>query len=740
VEMEAADAVLAKLQEMLLGFQADLGGLSGDIRSLQEQSKNLGIQLRNRKDAELGLRCFLSKIVIPPNLADVICHGDVDGTFVDCVKDLNAKYEYVQQMEAEKKKEKKKAALEGEENGDEEDKYNDDTDDDEDDGDENSPITALIGIIPSKTKAANEMYNHIYKLRLRAVTRTRDYFLSKISDLRRPKTNVRIIQVNALLKYDYLIDFLAEASPDIYTEIRDVYVESMSKTLHALFRTYHHQLSRLEIKVATRNDLIAIEDSSLRDVFSTKVNMNKRGDTFFLGDRAAVLDSAAGEGSSSGGGGTNASATATRAAEGPILAHVALAEGQRYPYEQIFRSVMMHLINAATNEYVFTRQFFKEYGSEAFTNIFSRTLGLMSEQLENYLFHCHDALCLLLMIKLTHSFRRIMKRRKINSLDGLLDRMTNLLWPRLKMIIDAQIRSVKNGNAKKLGGVELHAHYISRRYAEFTCSILLILNRGKSGAGSVMSGGDSSMGRGVSSNALASKASSSSSGAAQSVPSYRGSAGDMLVNDVSTILDETVLLLERLADEHKTNKKRIVFLINNYDQIIGIFRERRCIGREMNKFVDLLMSQRELFVEEELLHGFSKMIAFVRQTESEMTRLATSSTGMAAAGLSGNNSLSSRIDYTEVVNPNVVEALVREFSTSWKTNIEQINRNVLSYFSNFRNGMEILKQVLTQLLLYYTRFQDIIRRVWRSKPPAFCKDLVSTTAILAEIKKYALAI
>jgi hypothetical protein len=54
--------------------------------------------------------------------------------------------------------------------------------------------------------------------------------------------------------------------------------------------------------------------------------------------------------------------------------------------------------------------------------------------------------------------------------------------------------------------------------------------------------------------------------------------------------------------------------------------------------------------------------------------------------------------------------------------------------------MEVLKQVLTQLLLYYTRFQDIIRKVWRSKPPAFCKDLVSTSVILAEIKKYALAI
>ena len=132
------------------------------------------------------------------------------------------------------------------------------------------------------------------------------------------------------------------------------------------------------------------------------------------------------------------------------------------------------------------------------------------------------------------------------------------------------------------------------------------------------------------------------------------------------------------------------------------------------------MAQRELFVEEELLVGFSKMIAFVQQTESHLAS--------APHGSSYN------------VNPQVVQSLVREFSLNWKANIELINRNVLSYFSNFRNGMEILKQVLTQLLLYYTRFQDIIRKVWKNKPPEFTKDLVSTSLILAEIKKYALAI
>jgi hypothetical protein len=41
----------------------------------------------------------------------------------------------------------------------------------------------------------------------------------------------------------------------------------------------------------------------------------------------------------------------------------------------------------------------------------------------------------------------------------------------------------------------------------------------------------------------------------------------------------------------------------------------------------------------------------------------------------------------------IVENLVREFATNWRTGIQQINDNVLSFFANFRNGMEILKQV-----------------------------------------------
>jgi hypothetical protein len=394
-------------------------------------------------------------------------------------------------------------------------------------------------------------------------------------------------------------------------------------------------------------------------------------------------------------------------------------------------------MDAMTNEYVFCRQFFKR---DAFGPLFNATLGLLLEQLENYLFACHDALALLLMIKVAHAHKRLLHARHITSLDSFFEQVTSLLWPRLKTVMDAQLRSLTSATAKKLGGIDLHPHYVSRRYAEFTCSILIILHKGNhstkeaSGRNSMAkSASRKHMGETTPTNTRKSIVNSDGKSDLLVSPTppvvatpnaksvAKASAGDMLLQDLALMQQEIVALLERLADKHTTNKKRIVFLINNLDQIVCIFQERRVVGKELNRFIELLMTQRELFVEEELLSSFSKMIAFVQQTESHLT---------------GSGSANPTAD----VNPQVVETLIREFSVNWKAAIEQVNRDVLSYFSNFRNGMEILKQVLTQLLLYYTRFQDIIRKVWRHKPPAFCKDLVSTSVILAEIKKYALAI
>jgi hypothetical protein len=271
--------------------------------------------------------------------------------------------------------------------------------------------------------------------------------------------------------------------------------------------------------------------------------------------------------------------------------------------------------------------------------------------------------------------------------------------------MDGHLRSLK----LTLTARDFHAHPVSRRFAEFCCSILLILHdtSNKKQQPSVTTPTKAA----VATTPVTTMASAISSRSSQ----RDKTAGDKLLEDLQEMMDEYVALLERLADEQK---HRTVFLINNLDLVVTIFQERRVVGKEFNFFVEMLMKQREVFVEEELLTGFSKLIAFVQQTEAYMAE-------EKATPLE--------------VNAQVVESLVLDFRSHWKAHMEQINRNVLSYFSNFRNGMEILKQVLTQLLLYYTRFHDIIRKSWK-KPPPFCKDLVPTHLILAEIKKYALAI
>ena len=90
------------------------------------------------------------------------------------------------------------------------------------------------------------------------------------------------------------------------------------------------------------------------------------------------------------------------------------------------------------------------------------------------------------------------------------------------------------------------------------------------------------------------------------------------------------------------------------------------------------MKQRELFVEEDLLRSYFKMVAFIQQTESHMMTSSSSSNGGGRSNSSSSNILN--------LNEAVVESLLRDFALNWKRDIEQINKNVLECFSNFRNG------------------------------------------------------
>jgi hypothetical protein len=52
-----------------------------------------------------------------------------------------------------------------------------------------------------------------------------------------------------------------------------MYVESMGRTLLNLFKSYYAQLLKQDLVIATKGDLIAVEEATLKNMFTQKVRI-----------------------------------------------------------------------------------------------------------------------------------------------------------------------------------------------------------------------------------------------------------------------------------------------------------------------------------------------------------------------------------------------------------------------------------------------------------------------------------
>ena len=57
------------------------------------------------------------------------------------------------------------------------------------------------------------------RLRVKAVAKAREYLMAKIYALRKPKTNIQILQQNMLLRFRYLVTFLRGHGPEVFSEV-----------------------------------------------------------------------------------------------------------------------------------------------------------------------------------------------------------------------------------------------------------------------------------------------------------------------------------------------------------------------------------------------------------------------------------------------------------------------------------------------------------------------------------------
>ncbi|CAM8964777.1 unnamed protein product [Rhodiola kirilowii] len=597
-QIHDCDNILSQMESLLTGFQDEIGSISSDIKILQEKSMDMGLKLKNRKVAESNLAKFVEDIIVPPRMIDIIVDGEVNDEYLRTLENLNKKLKFV----------------------------------------EVDPTVKM-------SKALKDVQPELEKLRQKAVSKVYDFVVQKLYALRKPKTNIQILQQSVFLKYKYIISFLKEHGREVYLEVRAAYIDTMNKVLSAHFRAYIQSLEKLQLDIATSGDMIGVDTRSSSLFYRGREPLKNRSAIFALGERMNILK---------------------EIDQPAIIPHIAEASSSKYPYEVLFRSLHKLLMDTASSEYLFCDEFFGE--ESIFNEIFAGPFAVIDEHFNLVLPNCYDAIGIMLMIRIIHQHQLIMSRRRIPCLDSYLDKVNIALWPRFKMVFDMHLSSLRNANIRTLWEDDVRPHYVMRRYAEFTAS-LIQLNVGY---------GDGQL--------------------ELNLDRLRMSVDDLLV---------------KLAKLFPKTKLQTVFLINNYDMTIAIVKESGPEGGKIQMhFEDLLKSNIAIFVEELLLEHFSEIIKFVKTRASD----------------DASSNPEKPITVAEV------EPLVKDFASRWKTAIELMHKDVITSFSNFLCGMEILRAALTQLLLYYTRLSDCVKKIVGGS--ALNKDLVSISSIMYEIRKY----
>jgi hypothetical protein len=241
-QIRDCDSILSQMETLLSGFQEEIGSISSDIKILQEKSMDMGLRLKNRRVAESKLAKFVEDIIVPPKMIDVIVDGEVNEEYMKTLEILSKKLKFVEADQAVK-----------------------------------------------SSKALKDVEPELEKLRQKAISKVYDFIVQKLIALRKPKTNIQILQQSVLLKYKYIISFLKEHGKEVFMDVRAAYIDTMNKVLSAHFRAYIQALEKLQLDIATAYDLIGVETRTTGLFSRAREPLKNRSAVFALGDRIKII-------------------------------------------------------------------------------------------------------------------------------------------------------------------------------------------------------------------------------------------------------------------------------------------------------------------------------------------------------------------------------------------------------------------------------------------------------------------
>jgi hypothetical protein len=390
--------------------------------------------------------------------------------------------------------------------------------------------------------------------------------------------------------------------------------------------------------------------------------------------------------------------------------HVAQAEKMRFTFESLWRNVVRHFMDVSASEYSFIQKFFGEkLGGEMFTLTMSASMSALFETLENHLVNVYDAPGHMLLVALASAQRRMMTvDRHCDVLESFFDRVTLLLWPKFKAVLDENSKAVRlaKDSSKRAGSVDFNVHPITKRYAEFASSIMVLHRR------------------------LA----------------VVHLSDDMLLHHLTALSRDMDALLQKLAGELSNKTTKIVFMVNNYSACLSIGQARAVDAEDLSNWDRGADHYMNMYTDTELETYFRSLVAFVKKYEASV-QAAAAAAGVslpspAAAGAGTTAPTPITILQVPDTVPVTIEtgeadAVLRDFNSNWRNGVKSLADNVNRYFSAAAGGLAVtlLKRVLSTFINTYERFTTLLSRGLPSSAPLL-REVVNSQTIYFELRKY----
>ncbi|KAG2196701.1 hypothetical protein INT47_009611 [Mucor saturninus] len=355
---------------------------------------------------------------------------------------------------------------------------------------------------------------------------------------------------------------------------------------------------------------------------------------------------------------------------GVIIVHVAEAKEQKYQFEQLFRSFNLTLIDNASSEYLFIYEFFSRDANTA-----ADTAKIMFQ----FIFEPAE--------KVGMNFTKAYVENSYDAVGLLLCIRINT-----QLALELQRRRVP-----ALEGYTNATNMLIWPRFQYVMSLHIDSLKKMFNSKSVMSAV-----KDIHPHYITRRYSEF---AASLLVLNDGYDDPILSKSVHRMRDEFEAVLSRMSHEFPESPRRIAFLINNYDLIVSVFQEThsRAVEGELDYMKQLLALQTSAFVDEQLKPYFGALVDCVKKSEQQPQLV------------------------MEIPD---LERISSHFAQTWRQSLKSINASVIQYFSNFKNGTTVLHAVLGQLIVYYTKFLDILeKRNLRIHP-------VGVQTVMVEIKKF----